>query len=260
MSLRDWFFSKRIFLFDLDGTLVLGKRKLPGATRLLKELQSQEKKIFYFSNNSSRSDRQYVQKLRGFGFSVKPNQVLLSTHSLIRYLEAQAIRRIFLLGTPAMKRMIESQSRVRVVATRAQAVVVGFDRSLNFKSLTEATRLLADGLPMIVTHPDRFCPTDQGPEPDCGAIAALLTHATGVPPQVVLGKPSEWMIRELKSRLPFRADEVMLVGDRLTTDIRMAKDQGFASLFVLSGDHQRADVSKFKIKPTRIAESVKELL
>jgi len=259
-DVQRWFFGKKAFLFDLDGTLYLGKRKIAGAVQLLQRLKTLQKKVFYVSNNSSRSVEDYVTKLNQMGFAAKEEQVLLSTHSLIRYLEARKLKRIFLLGTPAMKRMLESQSNLQCVNRRPERVVVGFDKTLTYQKLLEATRFLDQGVPLVVTHPDLFCPTEEGPEPDCGAIAALLCSATGRSPEVTLGKPSRWLIRELFAREKLLRRDLVMVGDRLATDIRMAADNQIESLLVLSGDSQRKDLRTSKWKPTHILSSVADLL
>ncbi|TVQ81070.1 MAG: HAD-IIA family hydrolase [Bradymonadales bacterium] len=258
--LKTWFFQKRVYLFDLDGSLYLGARPISGAVKLLKKLEAQNKEIFYLSNNSSRSDRALLQKLRKMGFPAKPQQILISTHILIRYLQKKRFRRAFVLGTPAMKRMLNQSKQIRCVDENPQVVVVGFDKTLTYAKLLRAAQWISQGLPWIITHPDLFCPTERGPEPDCGAIAKLLELSTAKKAVVTLGKSSPWMMELLRESCFFKASEVVVVGDRLTTDIRMAVENKFESLFVLSGDHQRTDLRKHPWKPSFIANSVAELV
>lgn len=250
---------KKIFLFDLDGTLYLGSKRIPGALELVKRLSSSEKRVFYFTNNSSRSEKDYVQKLRKMGFPAQLDQVVMSTHSLIHGLQQRSIKRVFLLGTPSMRRML-LKAGIRHLEKNAQAVVVGFDKTLTYQRLLTASRMIHQKLPYFVTHPDYFCPTEKGPEPDCGSIALLLEKTTGVKPQAVFGKPNPLMFKPVLKRANAKKKEMLLIGDRLMTDIAMAKNFAVDSIMVLSGDSKKSDLKGSKIKPTALLQSVKELL
>lgn len=253
-----WFFSKKAFLFDLDGTLYLGSRALKGAHELLERLEREEKDIFYFTNNSSRSEADYVTKLKRIGFRAKKDQIVMSTHTLIRFLKSKKWRSVFLLGTPAMKKMLK-QNQIRSSSASVKAVVVGFDKTLTYEKLKRACELIEAGIPYIVTHPDLYCPTDKGREPDCGAFAKVLEAVTEKKPLVVLGKPHRLMIEEVRRRKPYRVSEMVLIGDRLMTDIAMAKSAGIDSLLVLSGETTAAKARKSRLKATFTAKSVADL-
>jgi len=253
------FSSKEIFLFDLDGTLYLGPKVLPGAKALVKRLHQLNKKVFYFTNNSSRSEADYVRKLRKMGFPCNVSQVVMSTHSLIRGLKSKKMKRVYCLGTPAMKAMLK-KSRIIHTSVKPQAVVVGFDKTLTYFKLLFASRLIDSGLPYFVTHPDYFCPTDQGPEPDCGSIALLLEKACRRKPLAVYGKPHPWMIEEVIRRQKCSRSKMILIGDRLQTDILMAKASKIQSLLVLSGETKLRDLKNSKVRPDFVLSSVSNIL
>ncbi len=256
--LRRHFFSKRVYLFDLDGTLYLGKSVIPGALKLISKLRQEKKQIYFFTNNSSRSENDYVVKLNKLGFGAKASEIVMSTHSLIRFLRLRRMKRIFLLGTPAMKKMLLRKSFS--FSARPQVVVVGFDKTLTYKKLQEATRLIESGIPYVVTHPDLYCPTDKGREPDCGAIAQMIELVTEVKPIAVLGKPHRLMMKEAQARCRAPRRDMILIGDRLSTDIQMADTQGIESLLVLSGETTRRMLSRSKVQPTHVVGSVQDLL
>lgn len=258
-AVRDQFYKKKVFLFDLDGTLYLGKKTLPGAVNLVKNLRCQNKKLFFFTNNSSRSQRDYVKKLNGMKFDVSPAEIIMSTHSLMTALKKKRWKKIYLLGTPAMKEMLEGDG-FKITSSKPQAVVVGFDKTLTYEKLQKATDFILAGGPYVVTHPDYYCPIDGGREPDCGAMAKLLELVTEKKPAAVLGKPNPLMIEEVFQRVKFRKSEVVLVGDRLYTDIAMGKNAGIDTLLVLSGDTSPAALKKSKLKPRWVLKSVSELL
>lgn len=258
-DIRKLFWAKKVILFDLDGTLYLGKKVLPRARELVWRLRTENKSFFYLTNNSSRSDRDYVKKLSGMGFPVKKDQIVMSTHLLISELKKKKWQKIFLLGTPAMRQMLQ-RAGIRHVSKRPQAVVVGFDKTLTYAKLEKACRFISTGVPYVVTHPDLYCPTDIGPEPDCGAMAKLIELVTKKNPVDVFGKPHRLMLSEVTKRKAMRKREMILVGDRLSTDIQMAKTFRIDSILVLSGETLSRDVKGLRLKSCNILPSVADLL
>lgn len=259
-ELKKLFWSKKVFLFDLDGTLYLGDRVLPRARALIQRIESHGKRVFYFTNNSSRSVKDYVSKLTKMGFLCRPHQVVMSTHTLISELHRDGIKRIFLLGTPAMRKMLTSSGLSTHEHRRAQAVVVGFDKTLTYKKLEQAAFLIHQGLPYYVTHPDLFCPTDKGPQPDCGAMAEALALVTGKKAKKILGKPHPLMILEVMKRVKCRKSEMIIIGDRVATDLMLAKRAGVDGILVLSGDSKKKELKKPQFKDFSAVSSVADLL
>jgi len=247
--------KKKVFLFDLDGTLYLGKRVLPGAKDLISLLRAQGKQVFFFTNNSSKSKVDYWKKLKKMGLAESQDEIILSTEVMGRYLREKKIRRAFVLGTSAMKRMLKLDG-VSHDRKNPQAVVVGYDRSLTFEKLKEAAFWISKKKPFLVTHPDFFCPTENGPEPDCGAFAWALALTTKRDPDLILGKPHLRMIQEVYRRVKLKKSDIILVGDRLQTDIAMAQNAGISSILVLSGDSQKTDLRQTKVRPTYIVKDV----
>jgi len=260
-SLVERFWSKKVYLFDLDGTLYLGKKALPGALELIKGLQREKKEIFFFTNNSSFSDREYLKKLRGFGFAVEPNQIVISTHSLIFGLKKERVKTLFVLGTPAMKSMLRRYGfRLSASANRSQSIVVGFDKTLTYKKLEAACFAIAKGKPWYAAHPDLFCPTDKGPQPDCGSYSKAIELTTNKPPRAVFGKPNAIMIDEVIRRARCKKSQMILVGDRIMTDIRMADQAKIDSIHVRSGDSTFGELKKIKTSCLGSIKGVDQLL
>jgi NagD protein len=124
-----------------------------------------------------------------------------------------------------------------VVDEAPDAVIVGFDRTLVYDRLCRAAYFVSQGLPYVATHPDRICPTDEATVlPDCGAIVALLETATGRRPDAVPGKPNPAMLHEVMHRYGLEPSEVAMIGDRLYTDVRMARDAGALAVLTLTGE------------------------
>jgi NagD protein len=153
------------------------------------------------------------------------------------------VKRLFVLGTSGLHDEFRGAG-FEVVDDRPEAIVVGFDNVLSYDRLCQTAYWIAQGLPYIATHPDRVCPTDRPTVlPDCGALCALLVSATGRRPDAVPGKPNAAMLQSIFANHDVTPREVAIVGDRLYTDIRMARDAGAISVLTLTGETKRADVA-----------------
>ncbi|HTL28611.1 MAG TPA: HAD-IIA family hydrolase, partial [Tepidisphaeraceae bacterium] len=203
----------------------------------------------FFTNNSSRSTKQYVEHLAHMGIPATSDEIYSSTHSTLDYLRQHHpnARKVFILGTPALQ--IEFQEHGyklhgEVSIDEPEIVIVGFDTSLTYPRVCSAAYWISKGKPFIATHPDRICPTDKPTVlPDCGAICKMLEHATGRAPDIVLGKPHPSMLGGVMARHDLRPDQLAVVGDRLYTDMAMAKSAGAIGILVLTGESTKADAA-----------------
>ena len=140
-------------------------------------------------------------------------------------------------------------------------VVVGFDQTLTYERLTIACRLIDKGVPYVATHPDVRCPIEGGEFiPDTGAMLELIKTATGKAPQLIFGKPYQYMVDVVLDKTGFAKDEIAMVGDRLATDIAFGLNNDILSIMVLTGEASMEDVEKGKIKPDIILPHAKEIL
>jgi NagD protein len=150
---------------------------------------------------------------------------------------------LFVLGTSGLQDDLVTGG-FEVDFERPDAVIVGFDSELSFDHIARCAYLIAQGLPYIATHPDRVCPTDKPLVlPDCGALCALFEAATGRRPDAIPGKPSPEMLLGVLECAGCAPDETMMVGDRVYTDIRMARDTGVCAVLVLTGETKRDDLA-----------------
>jgi len=255
----------RHLALDLDGTLYLGSRCFESTLPFLATLRELGIGRTFFTNNSSRSTRQYVQHLSAFDIACDESDIFSSTLCTIEYLREQRpeIRRAFVLGTPALRQeFVESgfPTAGETADDEPDAVIVGFDTTLTFERLSRAAWWISRGKPFIATHPDRVCPTDQPTVlPDCGAICKLLTHATGREPDAVLGKPNPRMLRGIMQRHGLKAHQLAVVGDRLYTDMMMARAAGAVGVLVLTGETTRRQAEESDPRPNYILQDVGEL-
>lgn len=253
----------RGLICDLDGTVYLSGKPLPGVVDALRALRSDGVRVLFVSNNPLRDSRSYAERLTSMGIPATPDEVLTSgavTAEWVRQHTPDA--RLLVLGETNLRDELTAVG-VKLVerADQTDVVVASFDRTFTYDKWVEAFRAIRAGARFVATNPDPTCPVDDGEVPDCGGIIAALETTTGRSVEVVLGKPSRAMLDAALRRIELPADEVLIVGDRLGTDIAMGTSHGVASALVLTGVTTRAMASALSDdqRPTYVLESVSEL-
>ena len=244
----------------MDGTIYLGSRLFDCTRPFLARLDELGLAHSFLTNNSSRSGDDYLRKLARLGLPTEPEQLVTSTHAAVDHLRRNLpeARRLFVLGTPSMQAELGGLGFVSC-DDEPDAVLVGFDMTLSYERLCRAAWWISRGKPFLASHPDLVCPTDQPTVlVDCGAICRALETATGVPP-VYIGKPSPRMLDGVLTRHCLNLNELAMVGDRLSTDIALARASGVLGVLVLSGEATRADAEASPWKPDLIVEDIGEL-
>ncbi|HEX7362663.1 MAG TPA: HAD-IIA family hydrolase [Bryobacteraceae bacterium] len=249
----------RHIVLDMDGTIYKGIKLFDCTLPFLAYLRETGIGYTFLTNNTSRSKSDYVHKLAAFGIECDEQQIYTPADSAIVYLRRHHdwARSIAVLGTPSLSAEFE-QAGFRVTWDDPEAVVVGFDTTLTYDRLCRAAWWICQGLPFIATHPDLVCPTD---EPtvlvDCGSICAALTAATGRAP-AVLGKPDPSILLDLCECLGLAPREIAMVGDRIYTDMAMARAAEAFAVLVLSGEATAADVPGMQTPPDLIVHDIGE--
>ncbi len=250
----------RHVVLDMDGTLYKGSRLFAQTVPFLEQLRTLGIGRTFLTNNTSRSKAEYVTKLQRMGIDACEGDIYTPAESVVVYLRSHlpGVKRLAILGTPSLVHEFESAG-FALDWEAPEAVVVGFDTTLNYERLCRTAYWTSSDLPFLATHPDLVCPTD---EPtvlvDCGAICACLTAATSKKP-IVFGKPHPGILHELLDRLKMCAEEMLMVGDRIYTDMKMAQDAGVPSALVLTGETQMEHVSGLAQKPDVIVDDVGQL-
>ena len=253
---------KKLFLFDLDGTLYLGDRLFGGVCELLSLIRTRGGQYRFLTNNSSRSVAAYVEKLARLGVAAEESDFLTSVDALISYLRTQGDkdRRYYVCGTESMKSQLRAAGfAIAEGRADADALLMGFDTELTFQKLEDACILLGQGVPYIATNPDWVCPTFYGFVPDCGSVCEMLWRATNRRP-VVIGKPEPLMPQLAMLEASVSAQETLLVGDRIYTDIASGANAGIDTLLVLSGETKEEDLPTADPQPTFVLPDVAALL
>lgn len=227
---------------DMDGTIYMGSTLFPFTKGFLKRLNDNGIGYSFLTNNPSKSIGDYLHKLSSMGIEASPQQMYTTALAAIDYIKTHypEARNLFLLGTPSMIAQFEAAG-FRSTADDADdvpdLVVVAFDMTLGYGRLCRAAWWVSQGLPYIATNPDRVCPTDRRVVlVDCGSICKCIEHATGRQPDITLGKPDPNMLSGIMSKHGLRADQIAMVGDRIYTDVAMARNAGALGVLVLSGE------------------------
>ena len=236
--------DKKLFIFDMDGTIYLGGIPFDFAIRFIKNLRAAGKKVLFFTNNASHTTPFYQKKLERLGFEPREDEIMTSGDVTLEFLKRfRAGKSVYLVATDEL---VEEYKREGInILTgdeeSADIVITSFDTSLTYKKLDDACRLIRGGAEYLSTHPDMNCPTENGFIPDSGAIAALVTASTGKKP-TYFGKPYRETIEMIGEATGFSNDEMCIFGDRLYTDIALGKSFGVTSCLVLSGETKQSDV------------------
>ena len=249
---------------DMDGTIYMGMSLFPYTKPFLAGLKEMGIGYSFLTNNPSKSIADYLHKLDVLGIRATRDEMYTTALATIDYIREHypAAKRLFLLGTPSMISEFEAagfESAADSADDVPDVVVAAFDMTLQYDRLCRAAWWASQGIPYIATNPDRVCPTDQPVVlVDCGSICKCLEHATGRTPDIVLGKPDPNMLTGIKERFGLRADEIAMVGDRIYTDVAMARNAGALGVLVLSGETTEEVASAADPQPDVTALSLKE--
>lgn len=250
---------------DMDGTIYTGGTLHTATLPFLARLTELGIGYTFLTNNPAKSVTDYLAHLQRFGIRAKHDQIYTSAQATIEYLRERwpQVRRVFALGTPSMCEEF-AHAGFSLTADSAdeepEAVLVGFDLTLTYSRLCRAAWWIKRGKPFVATNPDRVCPTDQSTVlVDCGSICAALERATGRVPDAVLGKPDPRMLRGILLRHALQPEQLAMVGDRLYTDMAMARRAGTLGVLVLSGETTAAEAAQHQPPPDLVVADIAEL-
>jgi HAD superfamily hydrolase (TIGR01450 family) len=229
------------YVFDLDGTVYLGEELLPGAGRLLRRLRELGRRVVFVSNNPTRDPEMYAEKLRRLGVEVSTAEILNTVVTMTRWLARNhPDATVFPIAeAPLCRALAEAGIRTSDRPEEIDLVVASYDRGFDYGKLQIAFDAIwyHRRARLVATNLDRFCPFPGGRgEPDAGAVVAAIEACTGVACEVNAGKPDPLMLEAAMELLELDAGDCVLVGDRLSTDVAMARAAGMPSALVLTGE------------------------
>lgn len=254
--------DKKYFLFDIDGTLAVDHTMFDGSRELIEYIESIGGRAFYITNNSVNSRKDYRKKFAGWGIRTEEDQFMTASFAACEYLKKQyAQRKLYVVGTPSFEEEIRG-SGLKIaddMDADVACVVVGFDRTLTYGKVEAACKLLfCPEIDFVATNPDYRCPTSFGFVPDCGGICRMLEVTVGRTPYYV-GKPNRDMVDLCMEQVNAKKEEVLVVGDRLYTDIACGIRAGVETALVYTGEAREEDLKDTEFMPDYTFENVRAL-
>ena len=249
----------RSWLMDIDGVLVREEHAVPGADRFIARLRERGTPFLLLTNNSMYTRRDLAARLRLSGLDVPEEAIWTSALATARFLQDQRPGgTAFVIGEAGLTTALH-EADYTLTESAPDYVVLGETRTYSFERIARGIRLVIDGARFIATNPDATGPTPDGPLPATGAVAALISRASGAEPYFV-GKPNPLMMRSALNAIDAHSESTAMIGDRMDTDIVSGLEAGLETILVLSGLTQPAEVERYPYRPSRTVESVASLL
>jgi len=254
--------NRKLYLFDMDGTLYLGNQLYSFTTELLETIKKTGGRYIFMTNNSSKSVMDYIKKLAKLGITAEYDDFLTSSQATAFYLKKHYPGKIlYVSGTQSLKdELMREGFTITDDIDQVEVIVSGFDTELTFKKLEDVSKMLCTkDLPYIATNPDYVCPTEFGSVPDCGSVSDMLYNVSKKRP-LFIGKPSALMPQLAMEKCGYTADETVVVGDRIYTDIKSGLNAGALTILVMSGETTYEILEASEDKPHLVMESAAEIL
>lgn len=244
---------------DMDGVIYRGGKLIDGAGEFVKKLNSNKISFLFLTNNSEQTPLDLKLKLEGLGISaITEDNFITSAMATALFLKEQKPKAaVYVIGGGGLINELYNVG-FSISEKKPDYVVVGKTANFTFEMIKTAVRLINDGAKFIGTNPDVTDPVEGGIEPACGTLLAAITAATGKKPYIV-GKPNSLMMTIATKKLGVHADDTLMIGDRMDTDVVGGLEAGMKTALVLSGVSQESDLDSFPYKPDYIFESVKEI-
>jgi NagD protein len=247
------------WLMDMDGVLIHEQAVIPGAERFVGRLRELGRPFLVLTNNSMYTPRDLAARLAGIGLRLPEERIWTSAMATANFLHSQRPEgSAFVVGEAGLTTALHA---IGYTPTEHDPdyVVLGETRTYSFERISRAIRLVAAGARFIATNPDPTGPTPDGPLPATGSVAALVSRATGVEPYFV-GKPNPLMMRSALNAIDAHSESSAMVGDRMDTDVVSGLEAGMHTVLVLTGITSRSDADRFPYRPSRIVDSIADLV
>ncbi|EFH82210.1 HAD-IIA family hydrolase [Ktedonobacter racemifer] len=246
------------YLSDMDGVLVRGSTIIPGAAEFVKRLRDQEIPFLILTNNSQYTPRDLQVRLAYIGLDVPKESIFTSALATAQFLHSQRPSgRAYVIGESGLTTALHDVDYI-ITDQDPEYVVLGETTTYSFQRITQAIRFILNGARFIATNPDPMGPGEGGTVPATGAVAALISAATGIKPYYI-GKPNPLMMRTALRKLNAHSEETVMIGDRMDTDMISGIESGLRTILVLTGVTSREQVERFPYRPTWIRDSVADI-
>lgn len=247
------------WLTDMDGVLVHEGSALPGASDFIARLTELERPFLVLTNNSIFTPRDLAARLVASGISVPEDRIWTSALATANFVAQQMPGgSAYVIGEAGLTTALY-QVGYTMTDVAPDYVILGETRTYSFSAITKAIRLILGGARFIATNPDSTGPSQEGPLPATGAVAALITQATGHRPYFI-GKPNPVMIRAALNRIEAHSETTAMIGDRMDTDVLSGMEAGLRTFLVLTGSTSVDDVEKYPYRPNEVRDSIADIV
>jgi len=247
------------WLSDMDGVLVHEGHAIPGAPEFVTALRDKDRPFLILTNNSIFTPRDLRARLTATGIDVPESSLWTSALATAQFLVDQVPGgSAYVIGEAGLTTALYEVGYT-LTDSDPDYVVLGETRTYSFETITKAIRLIQGGARFIATNPDATGPSKDGDLPATGAVAALITRATGKDPYFV-GKPNPMMFRSALNRIDAHSEHTAMVGDRMDTDIVAGIEAGLATYLVLTGSTRAEEVGRFPFRPHHVVDSIADLV
>lgn len=247
------------WLTDMDGVLVHEGHAIPGAAEFIKTLRDKERPFLILTNNSIFTARDLRARLYASGIDVPESAIWTSALATAQFLSDQIPNgSAYAIGEAGLTTALY-EAGYTLTESDPDYVVLGETRTYSFEAITKAVRLILGGARFICTNPDATGPSAEGPLPATGAVAAMITRATGREPYFV-GEPNPMMFRSALNRIDAHSESTAMVGDRMDTDVVAGIEAGLHTFLVLTGSTSVKDVDRYPFRPSTVVDSVANLI
>jgi len=250
------------YLIDLDGVIYRGNELVPGAKDFVSWLEANHKKYLFLTNNSFATGEQILAKLGRLGIATGTAHLLSAGQAAVQMLARRFPHGVvYVVGEQPLMDLVRSQQLkvANIDAEKADAVLVGLDRSFDFAKLNCSIRAIRSGAFFVTINRDALLPVEGGFLPGCGTLAAAIEVGSGITP-LVIGKPEPTLLQEAMRLLGSQPDETVMIGDTLNVDIQGGKAAGTHTLLVLTGSSKREDIAKLHIQPDHVVQNLTECI
>ena len=246
------------FLIDMDGVLVRGETPIEGAIDFIGRLRESGKPFLLFTNNSKFSSESHSTRLSGMNLEIPAKNIFTAGMATAQFLVNQNNNgSAFIIGESGLFNPLQEMGYT-LTRKNPDYVVLGELDTYDFRAICKGVELIQEGAIFIATNPDENLPGKFGIEPGCGAVAAMIAKASGKKPYFI-GKPNPLMIRYALTTLGVRAQDAVIIGDRMETDVIAGLENGMTTYLVLSGVTKKIEIEKFPYRPTKVFASVAEI-
>jgi NagD protein len=243
----------------MDGVLVHEDKALPGAAEFIAALEHYSRPYIVLTNNSIFTARDLRARLQRSGIDVPEERIWTSALATAEFLADQAEgQTMYVIGEAGLTSSIHEKGFV-LNDRDPDIVVLGETRTYSFEAIAKAIRFIREGARFIATNPDATGPSPEGPLPATGAVAALISAATGRQPYFV-GKPNPLMMRTALNRIEAHSETTVMIGDRMDTDVICGLEAGLRTILVLTGSTAEAEVKTFPYRPSRVLPGIEQVV